>query len=162
LAIKLLLSGVDRNELLRLNWDQWEDADQQSTLELEHDRSLSLSPAVAESMRQCMESSTNADQTVLMNVQREALTLEALDTMVNLAAYDAGVVEPERVDAESLQHTYRIYLLQQGVRLGELERYVGPLLPEVIRQYRTYASPSAAENRDEIDALYPALNSTQD
>jgi len=156
-ALRLLLSGISREELLGLKWQQFKELEGQAVLALDRSRSVGLVDSVVESLQGIAGVQASPDQTILETKPGCPLDENTLDAMLETAAYDAGLDRPERINAEALQATHRIFLLQQGIRLGEIEDYVGPLKPEVIRSYRSYVSPRLEGQRGDIDTVYPAL-----
>lgn len=82
---------------------------------------------------------------------------EDLTASLLCAAVDSGLPNPMEINAESIRHSYIIYLVRQGLRLSDLEQIVGYLEPLVISAYSSYSPPQKGRGIDDIELLHPAL-----
>ena len=73
------------------------------------------------------------------------------------AAHDAGLTEPELATADGILHSYRVFLVQQGMRLADLDIVAGPISPSVRAAYSVHAPAGAALAFDQIEIVHPAL-----
>jgi integrase len=87
----------------------------------------------------------------------EAHSAEEVRAAVTVAAVDAGVVDPATVTPEALRHTYLLYLVRQGARLGELARLVGPVSAVQLQKYGRYSPPGSNRPLAEIETVHPVL-----
>lgn len=80
-----------------------------------------------------------------------------LVALLSCLAIDAGLPNPEEITADTLRHSYIVYLVQQGIRLSELERVVGYLPPTELSQYRNYSPEGEGYSADDINLFYPSF-----
>ena len=78
-----------------------------------------------------------------------------LAATITLAAVDAGLHEPERVNAETLQHSYLAYLVRQGVKLSEVNKIVGGISTTRLASYAQLSPAGPGKSLDEIELAYP-------
>ncbi len=81
-----------------------------------------------------------------------------LDARLRLAAVDAGLSEPEEINAVVLRHTYLAYLVRQGVRLSELERVAGKMAPTALAGYGYLSPAGPGKPLSEIAVAYPVFS----
>jgi uncharacterized protein involved in exopolysaccharide biosynthesis len=79
----------------------------------------------------------------------------SIDGAIKLLAYDAGLSDPGNTNAESIRHTYILYLVRQGARLRELEQIIGPVSPKQLVTYGPYSPKGPAKPLMDIDINYP-------
>ena len=82
---------------------------------------------------------------------------EELAAHIACAAADAGLTEPESVDAQALRHTYILYLVRRGIRLADLERVVGKMPVKSAAAYARFSPPGPGLRLEAIPLAYPAL-----
>ena len=157
LAMLLLLSGVDSDELLALRW-QDVDADC-SVLRVQGDsaRDVPVAMPVGELLR-ASRASAEADAFVAGGTRPP--TRDAVDAQILCAAHDAGIEQPAQVNAASLRHTYLAFLVRQGIRFADLTRLVGPLRAEVVGAYSALSPHGTRTPKPHVDLLHPALHET--
>ena len=85
------------------------------------------------------------------------LDSDDLEARLQLAALDGGLLEPGRIDAGVLRHTYLAYLVRQGIRLSELERVVGPMPPKVLVSYGSLSPEGPGMPLEQIERVYPVF-----
>ena len=84
-------------------------------------------------------------------------TAKELAALLVCMANDAAIPDPEEFTAEAIRHSYIIYLLQQGLRLQDLEQILGHINPVTLSRYRIYSQPGSNLTPTEIDLLHPAI-----
>lgn len=70
------------------------------------------------------------------------------------AAIDSGLSHPEQVTVETLQFTYMLFLLQQGIKLADLTKIVGPLSPSRLLELSQWANPQPGVSLEQISLDY--------
>lgn len=92
-------------------------------------------------------------------LQTQGRPLRAAEAQALLAClvHDAGLTHPDEVSPEQLCHTYRAFLVRQGLRLTELGRMVGYVPATVLANYKPLSPPGSGRSLEEIEWLYPAL-----
>ena len=55
----------------------------------------------------------------------QAISVKTLEAILVYASADAGLTESQEVTADSILHSYTLYLVKQGIRLSELEQVIG-------------------------------------
>ena len=143
LQAALLLSGVTPEETPSLAGRVDPDSD---TLDIAvpEARSLTLPAGV----RRLAAVATDAER---------AWTDEEMRAGLQIAAADAGLVDAAGITPEALQHTYLVFLVRQGARLGEVARRVGPLPARHLSRYARLSPPGANRPLEEIELFYPTL-----
>ncbi len=156
LLIILLLSGLSREELCALNWS---DVDlQQGLINLPHRQLDFKLPEPALPVAGRLAASLSPPAGPLFRDRRgQPLGSEDLDAMINFIAHDAALADSTQIGTQTLRHTYILYLIRQGLKLGELPRLVGSLGPTQLAAYASYASPGGRE-WNEIERLYPTFH----
>jgi len=84
-------------------------------------------------------------------------TAKELAALLTCMANDAGIPDPEEFSAEAIRHSYIIYLLQQGLRLQDLEQILGHINPVTLSRYRIFSQPGSNPTLSEINLVHPAL-----
>lgn len=62
-----------------------------------------------------------------------------INTLLCCAAIDSGLEQPEQINIETLRLTYMLFLLRQGIRLADLTKIVGSLLPNQLLELGRYS-----------------------
>jgi uncharacterized protein involved in exopolysaccharide biosynthesis len=73
------------------------------------------------------------------------------------AAIDSGLPHPAEINAETIYHSYIIYLIRQGILLDELETIVGQLAPAILMSFSIYTPSHRGLHANEVELLHPAL-----
>ncbi len=84
-------------------------------------------------------------------------TAEDVDALLCCAAIDAGLSDPEQVNATSLRYSYLLFLVRQGIKLSDLAKIVGPLPPARLVELSRFSPAQAGLALSEIDLDYPGL-----
>ena len=151
--IFLLLNGVSPEELLLIH-RQHIDLDRRRLAVPGHSRrELPLPAAVIELF------SENGDTVAGWKEMKEIIqNREELDARLQLAALEGKLLDSDQITAQDLRHTYLVYLVNQGVRLSELERIVGTMPPKTLLGYRRFSPDEADKSLDEISSVYPLFS----
>ena len=99
------------------------------------------------------------DDPVWRDANGDPRSREDLEALVTMTAHDAGLADPELATAGGILHSYRIYLVRQGMRLADLDIVTGPILPSVRAAYSVHAPAGPAVPFDQIEIVHPALRS---
>lgn len=152
--IMFLLSGVSRDELVALRWD---DVDLKGHV-VELAGTAARQIPLSESLRQALgaQPAHGAGDWLIAGADRAAVR-EDIDTRLLCVAHDAGLDDASDVTADCLRHTYITYLLRQGIKFSELARIVGPLPRAVLAQYSNFSAPERRTPSGEIETTHPAL-----
>ena len=149
LLISWLLSGVTLDEVATIQADQ---------INLENKTVVLTGPSARTIPLHTGLQTLLADaSSQLAHPSGKAFGHDDMVALLSCAIVDAGLSNPEEVTAETLRHSYIVYLVQQGIRLSELEHIVGYLTPAVQSQYRNYSPEGAGYSVDEIDLTYPSF-----
>lgn len=145
LAIALLLSGLNLEEIAELHAEQFDRDGDRLCIDGRNPRVLPLSKRLK----------------LWLAETKEVPDLKIDDTtsLIACAAVDSGLAEPETIDASALRHTYISYLVRQGIRLSELERIVGPVPARTLAGYGRFSPPGPGLPADGVPLTYPALSS---
>jgi uncharacterized protein involved in exopolysaccharide biosynthesis len=157
LAMLLLLSGLNSDELLAL---RWRDVDTDcSVIRIHGDspRDVPVATPLGELLR---ASRAGAEADAFVAGGSRPPTRDAVDAQILCAAHDAGIDQPMQVNAASLRHTYLAFLVRQGIRFADLTRLVGPLQAEVVGAYSTLSPHGMRTAKPHVDLLHPALHDT--
>lgn len=143
----LLLSGLIPDEIIHL---------QQDDIDLEHNsltvrnvsaRTIPLHPVLATLYGKhghCLTDSVG-----------NRLNQEDLEALLTCLQIDSGLPVPDRISAEMLRQTYILYLVRQGIRLGDLESVTGYIPPTELSGYGAYAPAGARYPVESINLFYP-------
>lgn len=145
LAIALLLSGLNLEEIAELHAEQFDRDGDRLCIDGRNPRVLPLSKRLKLWLAETKEFPD--------------LKIDDTTSLIACAAVDSGLAEPETIDASALRHTYISYLVRQGIRLSELERIVGPVPARTLAGYGRFSPPGPGLPADGVPLTYPALSS---
>lgn len=74
-----------------------------------------------------------------------------MDALLAVAARDAGLTDPEQIGCETLRYTYLLFLLGQGIKLGELGKIAGPINPGRLMLMGRFAPADKKLTAEEVD-----------
>jgi succinoglycan biosynthesis transport protein ExoP len=152
LAMGALLSGLSVDELVAARRDALDlDA---GVLRLA-DRALSLPPALLDLLGRSPGFGPAAP--LLGDAGTGPVDPAHVAGLLACAAIDAGLASPHEVNPQVLRHTYLLYLVEQGARLGDLHRQVGRLPPALLAAYGAASPPGPGLPLDRIDPHLPLL-----
>lgn len=91
------------------------------------------------------------------NKNQQPVAADTLAAVLVYATADAGLTEPQDINAAAITHAYIIYLVKQGIRLSELENIFGYIAPTALSKYSRYSPEKRGLPAAEINMLYPSL-----
>jgi len=157
LLITLLLSGLRDDELLEMKAG---DIDLDSAVLFVggvSERKIAVASDIAAVIYKCLPEKQPADTPVFSDARGAALNEKDLGALLSCAAHDAGLADPDEINSQVLRHTYLAYLVRRGVRLSELARVAGDMLPSELAAYTTYSPPGTGISLDSVERTYPAF-----
>ncbi|MDF0678639.1 MAG: integrase, partial [Nitrosomonas sp.] len=83
------------------------------------------------------------------------LNQEELEALLTCLQIDADLSADNQVSAEILRQTYILYLVRQGIRLGDLESVTGYISPTELSGYGTYAPAGTRYPVESVNLFYP-------
>ncbi|PCI71813.1 MAG: hypothetical protein COB26_00945, partial [Piscirickettsiaceae bacterium] len=140
LVVCALLQGLTINEITQLKQLSIDDSMTSFSPPSKPIRTLPLSD------RLCTLLTNNTDIEIS---ETEATSL------VSSAAYDAELAEPETISIDSISQSYLTFLLQQGIKLADLEKVIGTLTTHTINQFTDIAKTVKRSNIEKINLIYP-------
>jgi uncharacterized protein involved in exopolysaccharide biosynthesis len=155
LAIAALFSGLTLEELADLSWG---DVDLESAcVRLARGRGerVLISP-LADELRE-RTALARVDARVAGTTAGTPLSLDDLAGLVAAAVHDAGLPQPETINADVLRNTYICYLVRQGLKLVDLETLVGAVPPGLYLQYRSISPAAPSGGPGTVERVYPAF-----
>lgn len=148
--IGLLLSGLSKQEIANLKQDDIDFINNTIRVTGNEERTLVLHPALNQWFKQ------SEFCPAWENGQRP-VTEKMLDSILVYSVADAGM-NPKKISAEAISHSYIMYLVKQGIRLSELITIVGTMEPVLLAQYSHYSPPEKKGlSVSEVNQLYPSL-----
>ncbi len=156
-AIALLLMGLTRADVVGLRRADVDRASGSVHAGGSPGRQVALPPQVVGMLPGNDAAAGPADAPLLAARNGAPMTEADLDAALLYAAHDAGLDEPDEVDAAALHHTYVAFLVRQGVRFSELVDLVGALRAEALADYRQLAPAGARRSMDSVDRVMPVL-----
>jgi uncharacterized protein involved in exopolysaccharide biosynthesis len=155
LALAALFSGLTLDELAALEWNDI-DIEAGQVRVRSSQRTHALTSPLAEELRSRL-TQRERDTAVATSVSGARFSVRDLEGLIAAAAYDARLAQAETIDADSLRHTYISFLVRQGVRLSDLERFVGTVAPALYLHYRNLSPAGPAASDSEPARVYPAF-----
>jgi uncharacterized protein involved in exopolysaccharide biosynthesis len=157
-AVALLLSGLSPDELIALQWDDVDQAARQISVGGDSPRTVEiLEPTMALLERVPLKPGAR----FLAANGETPRTVERLTTDLLYAAHDAGIERPATVTPAALRHTYIAFLARQSLRLGDLVKLVGRLLPEQAAAYSDYAAPGKRLTLAEVERVMAGVREAE-
>ncbi len=95
----------------------------------------------------------------LMDTQEQSLSIEELSAILHYSVIDSGLPGGNEIDVDAIRHSYIIYLVQQGMRLSDLELIIGEVSASTLSGYSIYSPATPGRSFNEIDFQHPALMS---
>jgi uncharacterized protein involved in exopolysaccharide biosynthesis len=157
LIIGLLLCGFSLDQIAALERGDCDMAAGIVAKRSQPHRKVAIPEALRAGLERHLSSAGTPDDPVWRDSDGAPRMREDLEALVNTAAHDAGLTEPEPATADGILHSYRVYLVEQGMRLADLDIVAGPISPSVRAAYSVHAPAGAAVGFDQIDLVYPAL-----
>jgi polysaccharide biosynthesis transport protein len=156
IAVALLI-GLTLEEILRLRWEEVDLADGVIRLSNPDVRTVPLEEPVLARFRARRPQSSQPTGPVLQQPDGSVLRSEDAARLVLFAAYDAGLDRPEQVTPQALRYTLISFLLRQGIRASDIDRFVGRVPQNDLVAYMQLHSPASRRPAEEIERLLPAL-----
>ena len=138
LIISLLFNGLSLAEILMLAPENLNI--QTSMIIIPQRRNVVMNSSVAE----CLNS-----QSACSDWPSE----EEIDTLLCCTAIDCGLPEAQQLNAQTLRHTYLLFLVRQGIKLADLAKIVGSLTPSQLMELSRFspAQPGLPLESIELD-----------
>ena len=149
LVIWLVLSGVSIKELLELKLQDFDVEKNSLEVSGAFTRNIALTNEVSELVSEVMQYKNKHD-----NIFDENYSYEVLTHLLTNSAHDVELAKPEGVNLESLRHTYLMFLLEQDVKLNELEKIAGYIHPTQLALYHRRRIKPALEHT-KVSTIYP-------
>lgn len=79
-----------------------------------------------------------------------------VSSLISCAIYDADIQKTGHISAEDIRHNYIRYLLQQGIKIADLEKTIGPISSHILTEYE---QSNDRQDLAAINLIYPLLAS---
>ncbi len=147
--IALLLSGLTLDEVSRVERHCFDFKSGRLWVAGDQERTLTLAPSVLDLF--------------VENEELEIATIPVaeLAAKITLLAVDAGLCEPERVNAESIRQSYLTYLVRQGVKLSEVDQVVGGVSATQLAACAQLSPEGVGKPLEEIGLVYPLFSEAE-
>jgi succinoglycan biosynthesis transport protein ExoP len=150
--IGLILCGVALDEINKLSLADFNDNFASLNISGDIPRELQLPQPFVQHLVTCYPSNDRSSPIIASR-----LSEDDLNSLVINAAYDADLILPEQVSLFALRHNYIRYLIEQGVRLNDIELLCGYIAPAKLRHFRQFKAKSTIELA-EVITNYPFLD----
>lgn len=157
LVVSLLLSGIALDDIAALTGGNIDVAGGVVTTPSQPFRAVKIPDGLCQGFKQHLGADIGSDDPVWRDHGGNPRGREDLEALIMMAARDAGLAEPELATAEGILHSYLVYLVQQGMRLADLETVAGPMPPSVRAGYAAYSPAAAAVSIDRVETVHPAV-----
>ena len=147
--VSLLLSGLTLTEIARLKVEHINFENNTINVPGEDQRTIPLNPIIKALFKQtepCPAWRKNQE-----------VSVEMLEAILVYATVDAGFNGAQEINAESITHTYIVYLVKQGIRLSELEQLIGYTDPATLSKYSRYSPEKRGLPLIEVNLVHPCL-----
>lgn len=147
--IALLLSGLTLDEISRLEREDIDFNKKAISISEEDKRTIPLNyilKALFENIEPCPAWN-----------KKQSTSISTLEAIITYAVIDAGLSEAGQFTAESISHSYIIYLIKQGIRLSELGEITGDIEPTRLSEYGRHSPDKKGLSISEIDLIHPSL-----
>lgn len=161
LIIGLLLSGVPLDQIVALRRSDIDISSGVVTLTSGQPHSVAIADALRGDLERRFTGSNEPDDPAWCDQAGAPRSRADLEALIDIAAHDAGLAEPELASAEGIWHSYLVYLVGQGMRLADLEFITGPMAPGLRAGYARYAPAGAALPFEQIETVHPVLQDLQ-
>ncbi|MDT8363955.1 MAG: integrase [Nitrosomonas sp.] len=148
----LLLSGLSLNEITKLQAESFDLEQNHLTVQGGSPRKIPLHPT--------LKRLYNAHGYCLTDPAGKNLNITELHSLLTCLQVDAGFA-PTELSAEKLRRTYILYLIKQGIRLGDLELLTGYVPPAELCAYGACAPTGEKQPFAAINPIYPETGLTQ-
>lgn len=143
----LLLSGLTPDEITHL---------QQDDIDLEHNSLTVRSvPARTIPLHPVLAALYGKYGHCLTDPAGNRLNQEELEALLICLQIDADLSADNQISAKILRQTYILYLVRQGIRLGDLESVTGYISPTELSGYGTYTPAGTRYPVESVNLFYP-------
>ncbi|MEP0175694.1 MAG: hypothetical protein ABJH28_16800 [Paraglaciecola sp.] len=149
--IGLTMCGVEQQELKVISARDFQKDYSQMTIKGVALRVLAVPSYLSEILNNLCVTSGNEDIWSNLDPDQDFSLL-----LVN-AAHDANLLLPEQIDLNVLRHTYISFLVNQGIKLNDIERVAGFIAPSELARYRHINNQKEAVNIENINTQYPVV-----
>lgn len=144
-CIALILSGLLPEEVIQLTPTDIDFAQEKINVPGPHARSVPLAPRLKAWLAASGGNPLVPDR------------IDDLNKLIYLSAVDAGLEQPETVNASTLRHTYLLYLVNQGLKISELEKLAGPIPLEELSRYGQRSPAGPGLSLEQVNPIHPSL-----
>ncbi len=144
-CIAFLLSGLLPDEVIQLSPGEIEISQEKIRVPGDYHRSLPLAPRLKAWMAASGGNPLVPDHT------------DELSKQIYLSAVDAGLDQPETINAWAVRHTYLLYLVKQGIKISHLEKVAGPIPLPQLSVYGRLSPPGSGLAPEKIHLIHPCL-----
>lgn len=148
-----LLHGVDATTLTDMDMSDWDAQGGVLNLPGQQSRRLPVSPAFQKRLSTYVDHS--AVLPLLCHTDGRAMTEIDLQDLLLCLAHDAGIADSDSVSVDAMLHSYALWMVRQGLKLGDLQQLMSSALPQPLMDYRQYSPGGAARPLDEVERFYP-------
>jgi len=157
LLLMLLLSGVHLREIPSLGWYHLEPEGGLMTVPSLPPRDIPLPDALCRLLAGEFPPPDNRLLPLLADGDGHPLSPDVLEEMIQRAAVKAGLADPGALNSALLEHSYMLFLVEQGVRHQQLELQLGPLPPDLLDPIEACIESAPERLLDEVNRVHPAL-----
>lgn len=79
---------------------------------------------------------------------------DEFDAMIHCTAIDAGLFQPEQINAKTINYTYILFLIRQGIKLADLRTITGPINPQRLKLLGEFSPGFPGLPLESIDREY--------
>ena len=157
LLLVLILNGLGFDEIKTITWNQI-DMESLSVKSDNHQQAIRIPEKYRTEMNELVNTISDSEQLIWMSNSGGTLIEEEFNALISFAGRDAGLHSPGDISQNTLQYTYMIYLLRQGMKFSELLKIFKSLSATELEKYAYLSPPGPAKSRDEVNLLYPSLS----
>ncbi|MCF2947223.1 tyrosine-type recombinase/integrase [Paraglaciecola aquimarina] len=148
--IGLVYSGVAINELMSLLKSDFVESEAKLHIKGKSSRTLILSQSLSAQLTLFCEDK-DGSEAIWSHIENE----DDFNQMIVNVGHDAEFSFSEQLNLSVLRHSYISYLVDQGVRLNDVEQVVGRVSPSDLAQYRHIKRSGTSKSLAEIELQYP-------
>ena len=150
LLIGLLFCGVSLDEIENIKKSDFAITDAQLCIDGVSTRKLNIPQELATLLaKQCDNQTDNP------SIWSNTMNMSNLNEHIINTAYDAELELPDLISLEVIRQTYIAYLVDQGVRLNELELICGYITPSALSHFRQAKKVAKSTPLEHVQTIYP-------
>jgi succinoglycan biosynthesis transport protein ExoP len=157
LIIGLLLCGITPEQITALKCGDFDVVMGVVTTPLQDSRTIKLPDGLRAEFDHRLALNTRREDPVWSDHDGIPRSREDIDALIVMAAHDAGLDAPERATGDVILRSYLVYLVEQGMRLADLDLVAGPMAPGARAAYAVHAPAGAAIPFDQVETIHPVL-----